>query len=299
MLHPDAYGHLPGVRAICEVLALATGARAKYAEFLPYVTAQGRVHPEVGATQGSGRWAYVHPSTSTMGKRGAAAAERDVLVADPGHMMLTSDHSQLDVRTVAALSQDPELIAMLAPDAEDYHEAMARVYFGDPGRRDDAKPINHGVNYGQGARAIALRNGLAEEMVAAALVARGDRFQELMEWTERVRAQAEAGLLLDNGFGRPMRATPERAYTQAPALMGQGASRDVMCESLLRLDRISERRVRPFLRGVIHDEIVLSVPEGEVAEWQEMLREAMTWEWRGVPILCDVSAPAFRWSDCK
>ena len=120
-----------------------------------------------------------------------------------------------------------------------------------------------------------------------------------MRWTAEVRAQAEAGQFLDNGFGRLMRADPERAYTQAPALMGQGASRDVMAESLLRLDRISEGRVRPFLRGVIHDEIVLSVPEGEVAEWQEMLREAMAWEWKGVPILCDVSAPSFRWSGCK
>lgn len=299
MLHPDAYGSNDRVRAIVEVLGHATGARSKYAELAPYVTAEGRVHPQVGQAQGSGRWAYVKPSTSTMGKRGAAKAERDVMIADPGHMMLTSDHSQLDVRTVAALSQDPELIAMLAPDAEDYHEAMARVYFGDPGRRDDAKPINHGVNYGQGAYAIAMRNGLAVGMVEDALRARGDRFQTLMGWTERVRALAEDGHLLDNGFGRLMRADPQRAYTQAPALMGQGASRDVMAESMLRLDRISGGRMRPLLRGVIHDEIVLSVPEGEVSEWQEMLREAMTWEWRGVPILCDVSAPAFRWSECK
>lgn len=299
MLHPDAYGSNDAVRAIVDVIAMATGARAKYAEIAPFVTAQGRVHPQVGQTQGSGRWAYVKPGVSTMGKRGAAAAERDVMVADPGHMMLTSDHSQLDVRTVAALSQDVEMIALLQPDSDDFHSAMAEVYFGDRARRNDAKPINHGVNYGQGAHAIAERNGLDERMVAAALEARGDRFQGLMRWTADVRAQAEAGQLLDNGFGRLMRADPARAYTQAPALMGQGASRDVMCESLLRLDRISERRVRPFLRGVIHDEIVLSVPEGEVAEWQEMLREAMTWEWRGVPILCDVSAPAFRWSECK
>ena len=299
MLHPECYGDNAAVRAIVEVLAMATGARAKYAEIAPYVTAQGRVHPQIGQAQGSGRWAHVKPSTSTMGKRGAAAAERDVMVADPGHLMLTSDHSQLDIRTVAALSQDGELIGLLQPDAEDFHTAMAGVYFGDKARRSDAKPINHGVNYGQGAHAIAERNGLDEGMVAAALAARGDRFHGLTAWTERVRAQASAGQLLDNGFGRLMRADPERAYTQAPALMGQGASRDVMCESLLRLDRISEGRVRPFLRGVIHDEIVLSVPEGEVTEWQEMLREAMTWEWRGVPILCDVSAPAFRWSECK
>lgn len=299
MLHPDAYGDNAAVRAIVDVVAMATGARAKYAEVAPYVTAEGRVHPQIGQAQGSGRWAHVKPSTSTMGKRGAAAAERDIMIADPGHMMLTSDHSQLDIRTVAALSQDPELIAMLQPDSDDFHELMAEVYFGDRGRRHDGKPISHGTNYGQGWKAIAERNGLDPEMVRLALEAKGERFWVQGEWTARVRAQAEAGQLLDNGFGRPMRADPERAYTQAPALMGQGASRDVMCESLLRLDRLSEGRVRPFLRGVIHDEIVLSVPEGEVAEWQELLREAMTWEWRGVPILCDVSAPAFRWSECK
>lgn len=298
MLHPDAYGSNDAVRAIVDVVAMATGARAKYAEIAPYVTAQGRVHPQVGQTQGSGRWAYVKPGVSTMGKRGAAAAERDVMVADPGHMMLTSDHSQLDVRTVAALSQDPELIARIQPGM-DYHAEMAEIYCGDRGQRDEYKPVSHGVNYNQGWRAIAERNGLDGDLVRLALEARGNTFWVQGEWTQRVIAQAEAGQLLDNGFGRLMRATPERAYTQAPALMGQGASRDVMCESLLRLDRISERRVRPFLRGVIHDEIVLSVPEGEVAEWQEMLREAMTWEWRGVPILCDVSAPAFRWSECK
>lgn len=298
MLHPDAYGSNDAVRALVDVLLRATGVRDKYNQMSKLLAPTGRIHGPVGAPQGSGRWSMT-PFT-TMGKRTPQALrERDVTVADPGHMLITCDHSQLDVRTVAALSQDPELIGMLQPDSEDYHTAMSKVYFGTPDRRNEAKPINHGVNYGQGAHAIAERNGLDEQMVADALRARGDRFQALMEWTERVREQAAAGMLLDNGFGRLMRATPERAFTQAPALMGQGASRDVMCESLLRLDRISEGRVRPLLRGVIHDEIVVSVPSDCVVEWREMLREAMTWEWRNVPILCEVSEPAHRWSDCK
>lgn len=298
MLHPDAYGSNDAVRAIVDVLLRATGVRDKYNQVAKLVSPQGRVHGFIGAPQGSGRWA-MSPVT-TMGKRTPEALrERDVLVADPGHVLIACDHSQLDVRTVAALSQDPELIAMLQPDAEDYHEAMSRVYFGTPDRREHAKPINHGVNYGQGAHAIAERNGLDESMVAEALRARGDRFLALMEWTERVREQAAAGMLLDNGFGRLMRATPERAFTQAPALMGQGASRDVMCESLLRLDALTGGRVRPYLRAVVHDEIVVSVESDRVVEWQEMLREAMTWEWKGVPILCEVSEPAYRWSECK
>lgn len=306
MLHPDVCAKRTpeandAVRAIVDVLLRATGVRDKYNQMTKLLAPTGRIHGMIGAPQGSGRWA-MSPFT-TMGKRTPEALrERDVIVADPGHVLIACDHSQLDVRTVAALSQDQELIAMLAPDAEDYHEAMSRVYFGTPDRRKEAKPINHGVNYGQGAHAIAERNGLDERMVADALRARGDRFSKLMEWTEQVREQAAAGQLLDNGFGRMMRATPERAFTQAPALMGQGASRDVMCESLLRLDRMAReasQNVRPYLRAVVHDEIVVSVPELEWAWWADLLRQAMTWEWRGVPILCDVSVPAYRWSDCK
>lgn len=298
MLHRDAYGDNDAVRAIVEVLLRATGVRDKYNQVAKMVTPQGRVHGPIGAPQGSGRWSMT--PVTTMGKRTPQALrERDILVADPGHVLITSDHSQLDIRTVAALSQDPELISMLQPDSDDFHELMAEVYFGDRGRRPDAKPINHGVNYNMGWKAIAERNGLDPDMVRSALQTRGERFHVQMAWAEGVVALAEAGHLLDNGFGRMMKPTPERAFTQAPALMGQGASRDVMCESLLRLDKATDRAVRPFLRAVVHDEIVVSVPEEDAEYWQGALRDAMTWEWRGVPILCDVSKPAFRWSDCK
>lgn len=301
MLHPEAYGSNDAVRAIVEVLLRATGVRDKYNQVAKMVTPQGRVHGPIGAPQGSGRWSMT--PVTTMGKRTPQALrERDVLVADPGHMLIACDHSQLDIRTVAALSQDPELIAILQPDSEDFHTAMAKVYFGDPERRPDAKPINHGANYGQGYKAIAERNGLDAEMVRLALEAKGERFHVQRAWTEQVREQAAAGHLLDNGFGRLMRPTPERSFTQAPALMGQGASRDVMCESLLRLVKLADgsgRNVRPYLRAIVHDEIVLSVPEAETELWSELLTRAMTWEWRGVPILCDVSKPAYRWSECK
>jgi DNA polymerase-1 len=154
------------------------------------------------------------------------------------------------------------------------------------------------VNYGQGYKAIAERNGLDPQFVRDALQARGDTFHVQAVWTETVRDRAERGLLLDNGFGRPMRCNPDRAYTQAPALMGQGASRDVMCESLLRLVE-RDPSVTARLRGFVHDEVVLSVPEADVAYWTQVLEDAFTWEWRGVPILCEVGTPAYRWSDCK
>lgn len=297
------YGDNAAVRALVDVINMATGVRAKYAEIARYVTADGRVHPIVSDAQGSGRWGTRRPATANMGIRGAAGEERSVLVADPGHVLITCDLSQVDMRAVAALSQDAEYMKLFEP-GRDAHTEMAEVYFGDRSKesRQKTKAINHKFNYGGGVKSTAEMNGLDEAIVQQAYDARAEAYPRVMEWLAEVREQAASGQLLDNGFGRLMRPDPERAHTQGPALMGQGAARDIMCESLLRLVKLADDdglNVRPLLRGVVHDEVILSVPEGETALWSELLERAFTWEWRGVPILCEVGTPAFRWSDCK
>lgn len=299
----QVYGDKPGVRALVETLLLATGARAKYGEISKWVTEAGRVHAWIGAAQGSGRWAHVKPGISTMGKRGAGAAERDVMVADPGHLLVTCDLSQVDLRAMAGLSQDPAYMEILQP-GRDAHMEMAEVYFGERNAdtRQKTKAFNHAGNYGQGPKAVSERTGIPLEKCYEIRDAKAEAYPRLAEYIEEVREIAGSGQLLDNGFGRLMRPDPERAYTQGPALMGQGAARDIMCESLLRLVAMAdenELNVRPYLRAIVHDEVVLSVPEAEATLWAELLKAAFTWEWRGVPILCDVSKAAFRWSDCK
>jgi putative DNA primase/helicase len=293
------YGDRPGVRRIVEQLNLATGARAKYAEISKFVTEAGRVHAWIGDAQGSGRWAMTKPSITNMGIRGAAGEERAVLVADEGHLLLTCDLSQVDMRGMAGLSQDPAYMALFEP-GRDAHSEMAVVYFGDASKenRQRTKAINHKLNYGGGAKSTAEMNGIPLDVVEHAMAVRAETYPRLVEYIQEVRDLAATGALLDNGFGRLMRPDPDRAWTQGPALVGQGAARDIMCESLLRL--VAARPdVTPLLRGVVHDEIVLSVPADTVEEWAEELRRAFTWEWKGVPILCEVGTPAFRWSDCK
>lgn len=298
-----AFGHIPEVRALVETLLQATGARMKYAEILKWTTDRDRVHAWVGEAQGSGRWAMTKPSITNMGARGAAAEERAVLVADPGEILVTCDLSQVDMRAVAGLSQDREYMKLFEP-GRDAHMEMAEVYFGERTKeaRNRTKAINHGLNYGESASRVAESNGLDQAIVDAAVRARAEAYPRVIEWTDEVRAIAASGQLLDNGFGRMMRANPDRAHTQAPALCGQGAARDIMCESLLRLVELADRcglNVRPHLRAVVHDEVVLSVPDDMVGEWQQLLKEAFTWEWRGVPILCDLGTPAKSWVDCK
>jgi len=300
------YPDLPRVREIVETLALATGATSKYAEIQKYVVGD-RVHPEIsgsrpedkdGSDQASGRWAMRHPSLTNLGKRGEKLTQRAPFIADNGHLLVSADLSQVDMRGVAALSQDRAYMELFAP-GRDAHMDMAEVYFGERTKeaRSKTKAINHGLNYGQGDKAVAERNGLPLELVQEASRRRAQAYPRLVEWTQEVRTLGESGALLDNGFGRLMRCDPSRAYTQAPALMGQGAARDIMCESLLRLiDR--DRRATQYLRGVVHDEVILSVPETDVAYWRELIREAFTWGWKGVPILCDLGTPARRWSEC-
>lgn len=310
MLHPEAYGRNPAVRRLCEVIVQATGAREKYAEIARYVTAQGRVHPELSGTrpgagsgsetdQATGRFALAHPSLTNIGTRGAAAQERAVMIADEGRLLVTCDLSQVDMRAIAGLCQDPEYMSLFEP-GRDAHMEMSEVYFGERTKeaRDKTKAINHKVNYGGNAKSTSEMNGIPLHVVEGALKARAEAYPRLIEWTEEVRNLAASGALLDNGFGRLMRPDPQRAFTQGPALMGQGAARDIMCESLLRMvDR--DRRATQYIRGVVHDEVVLSVPEADVAYWQELLKDAFTWEWRGVPILCELGTPARRWVDCK
>lgn len=298
MTNPEAYGNVPAVVELCDVLREATGATAKYAEIARYVTREGRVHGGIGEDQASGRWAMTRPSLTNLGKRGAKVEQRTPFVPDWGHVLIAVDASQVDMRAIAAECQDPAYMALFEP-GRDAHMDMAEVYFGARTKvfRDRTKAINHGLNYGQSAAAVAARNGLSIELVNDAVLERSRAYPRLIEWTGEVRERGGRGELLDNGFGRLMRCDPNRAWTQAPALVGQGAARDIVCEAILRFLG-AYPHATPYLRGVVHDELVLSVPAEEAEFWREALRWAFTFEWKGVPILCDVSPAGSNWADC-
>lgn len=288
----SVYGHLPGVRRIVDLLLLASGAADKYAEITKYLTDGARVHPKVGASQASGRWAYIEPSLTNVGKRGHALEQREVIVPEPGHVILTFDFDQVDMRGVAGHSGDTEYAKLFEP-GRDAHSEIADTVFGrhDGEWRENSKAIGHGWNYGRGVKAISESRGLPLDMVQAFDQTMRDRFPRLSEWKREVADLGSSGALLDNGFGRMMRCDPQRAYTQAPALMGQGSARDIMCEGLLRL----QQELWPMLRLVVHDEIVMSVPEADQEDVRRMVLDAFTMEFKGVPVTAGASAPGKNW----
>lgn len=291
-----AYAGNQAVADMCDRIALVASTVAKYQEIHDHLVGD-RVHGGIGEDQASGRWAMVKPSLTNLGKRGGKVIQRAVFLPEPGHVLISADLDQVDMRGIAAHCQDPAYMAMFAPGM-DAHSEVAKAVFGraDGEWRDHSKKIGHGWNYGMSVNGI-VAGGVERTLAEQFDQMMNTRFPQLCEWRMEVRAQGEAGQLLDNGFGRLMRCDPGRAWTQAPALIGQGAARDIMCTSILRfLDALPEGTA--WLRGVVHDEVVLSVPQERVEEVSKVLVDSMTWEWKGVPITAGVSKPGENWASC-
>ena len=275
------YAGNPDVVRLADLVAIITGERTIY-QTIEANRVGDRVHPTVSMEQATGRWSITNPGLTVLGKRGGRHREREVFLPEPGHVIISVDFSQIDARAIAGLSGDKAYAQLFAPGV-DAHAEVARRIWGDPGRRDDAKAIGHGWNYGMGLRKLSETAGVPYEVAEQFDAAMRVQFPQLVEWREEIRRKAASGQLLDNGFGRLMRPDPERAHTQGPALMGQGAARDIAMEGLLRLPR----EVYPYLRAFIHDEVVLSVPADDADEVERVVLEALTFEWRGVPILAE------------
>lgn len=285
---------------LVEALRGINGERSVTQTVIDHTGPDGRVHPSVAAMQATGRLSVTKPGLTVMGKRDRAnVLERSLLLPDEGDVLIAFDLSQVDARAIAAHCQDPGYIAAFDP-GKDYHCEMAVELFGDRARRDDAKPVTHATTYGMGAGGLATVAG-SSKAEAQLLLDKLDRtFPKLARFKEQVRSEAERRHLLFNAFGRPMRVDKGREYTQAPAHMGQGTARDLMMEGLLRLPAW----LLPCLRAIVHDEIVLGVPEARADEAEAAVLGALQFTFRltpdslPVPILADKSERGRDWADC-
>lgn len=288
---------LEPVRRLAELVTTVTTVRSIYQTDLNNLAPDGRIHHRVSMRQASGRWS-VDSGATVHGKHDGRHVEREVILPDPGHVLLTCDLAQVDMRAMAGQSQDKAYMDLFGWEEDgtqkDAHQLIADML---GIKRQDAKARGHGWNYGLGAKRM-IREGADPKIVHAFVNGMERRFPRLCTYKEEVRATGRSGDYLDNGFGRPMRCEPRFAYTVAPALIGQGTARDITCEVLLRLLR-AHPEYRPYLRLYVHDEFVFSVPEEQAEEIKAEIIKYFTWEWRGVPILCDATGPAKNWGDAS
>lgn len=285
----EAAGHpaLPVVQAVQEM----NGIRNNAANVLRCVVREAdgtdRVHPQFEPFQSSRRWSVTEPGLTVL-KKGVADSERMFLIADgeegsaDEEVLVSIDLDQIDIRGAAAHAQDPALIALLNDPERDIHTEIAER---SRQPRQKAKTLDLGWLYGRGAKAMAEMPGMDLATADAVCGYMAGAFPLVRTWQSRVREQGQAGILLDNGFGGTLRVDPQRAYTQAPALVGQSTTRELVAEGLVDMARRAPE-VLPMLRMIVHDEVVASVPRRHAEEIARVIQSCLSRQW--APAGCSI-----------
>jgi DNA polymerase I-like protein with 3'-5' exonuclease and polymerase domains len=258
----------------------------------------GRTHPTMDALQASGRLSVSRPALTTLGRRGDRVVARRVVIPEDGHVLMSVDLSQIEPRVVAALSQDRGMLD--AFDAGmDFHSHVATELFGGLEHRTLAKRFNNALLYGAGVDTLAEAGGLSHELVREYTAAFTYQFPEWVCWSSEMTVRARSGKLLDNEHGRMLKVLPRRAHTAAPATVAQSCARDVFVGGVLRMHA---RGLSKYLRLLIHDEVLLSVPAGEYDDIALAVQDCLTTSWtpsyasRSVAIEAAIGRPGANWA---
>lgn len=255
--------------------------KGTYVEALPRVVnpATGRIHTRFEQTvAATGRLSSVDPNLQNIPIRSAVGREiRGCFVAKEGHAIVSADYSQIELRLLAHLSDDPMLARAFA-SGEDVHAFTASQVFEVPlsevtkDMRRKAKAINFGVIYGMGESALGKQLGIPRAEAARFIEAYFARYVGVRTFLDKTVADAKRGEAVHTILGRRrflpnlhsanrgLRFEAERIAKNTPI---QGSAADVMKLAMLALDR---EPVTPGARMLltVHDEIVFEVPHGEV-----------------------------------
>ena len=291
--------------------------RSTYADALPpLVAADGRIHANFNQLVATtGRISSETPNLQNIPVRTATGREmRRAFVADAGCGLLTADYSQIELRVLAHLADDPGLIDAFERGA-DVHTATAAKVFGvaesevaDHQRRF-AKVVNYGLAYGMEAYGLGQRLDIPTDQAREILDAYFAGFPNVHAFMQQTIADATTNGFTTTMFGRRrqlpelassnfrIRQMGERMAQNAPV---QGAAADIFKLAMIDCDRALEAgefATRMIL--TVHDELVFEVPLAERAAVESVVRETMesVCELR-VPLVVDIGFGA-TWADAK
>jgi len=262
--------------------------KSTYADKLPRMVnpRTGRVHTNFAqAVAVTGRLASNDPNLQNIPIRTAEGRRiRAAFIAPPGHVIVSADYSQIELRIMAHLSGDERLLQAFA-HGEDVHRATAAEIFGiapaevSSEQRRYAKVINFGLIYGMSAFGLARELGLERGAAQAYIDRYFARYPGVAKYMESTRQTARERGYVETVFGRRLwlpeirssnvgrRQGAERAAINAPM---QGTAADLIKRAMIAVQRwLTDERLASRLILQVHDELVLEVPEDELARVRE------------------------------
>jgi DNA polymerase-1 len=294
----------PLPRLVLEIRKLAK-LKSTYIDALPSLVRadSGRIHTRWGqATAATGRLASSDPNLQNIPIRSDLGREiRGAFIAPEGEYLVSADYSQIELRVLAHLSQDPVLIEAFR-NAEDVHTRTAVEIFGVPHaevnseHRRRAKAVNFGVIYGQGEQGLAKSLGISRAEAAQFIAAYFKRYQGVRQFMEATLEQARQSGTVRTLLGRlrrvpeirsahqGRRSAAERVVMNTPI---QGTAADLLKLAMLELSK----PVTPgcHMTMTVHDELVFEVPEAELAVALPLIKRRMESIYTlDVPLVVDV-----------
>lgn len=288
-----------------------------YLEPLPQVTlSDGRVHTTFNQTvTTTGRLSSSNPNLqnipvkSELGKR-----VRKAFTVSKKHFFLAADYSQIELRLLAHLSQDAELISAFN-NGKDFHtETAARVFNISPNSvsaeaRRHAKAVNFGIVYGQQAFGLAKALDIPLKEAQAMIDAYYNAYPAVRAYLDRIVSQAHREGFAETMYGR-RRLLPELAAQnrmlkaagerEAMNLPMQGSAADIIKLAMIAVEQaLHQGKYRTKLILQIHDELDLEVPEDELDDIIALVRANMeSVVDLSVPLAVDISYGA-NWAEAK
>jgi DNA polymerase I len=252
----------------------------------------GRLHTTFNqAVASTGRLSTTNPNLQAIPIRTELGKEiRSAFVAETGTKLLSADYSQIELRILAHVSGEPKLREAFAR-GDDIHTATAAEVLGkDPaalttGDRSTAKMINFGIVYGISSFGLSENLEIPREQAQELIDTYLARFPHVQDFIQRTIEQATRDGYTTSLLGR-RRPVPElRASNRQTRSLGerlavnfvmQGSNADIIKKAMVSI----HRRLRDEGRGAklvlqVHDELLLEVPDAEVSQVKELVREEL------------------------
>ncbi|MGM0545706.1 MAG: DNA polymerase I [Bacteroidota bacterium] len=269
--------------------------KSTYVDALPKLINDetGRIHTDFNQhIAATGRLSSSNPNLQNIPIRTERGREiRKAFVADEGFQLLSADYSQVELRVIASMSGDENMIEAFNND-EDIHSRTAKEVF-DLDSLDDvtsdhrrkAKEVNFGIPYGVSAYGLASRLGISNDEGKEMIDQYFERFPGILEYINETKAFAKENGYVKTLMGRRRyisdinasnwnrRAFAERTAINMPI---QGTAADIIKQAMIDIQHyLEEHELKTRMLLQVHDELIFEIPEAEQVEVPEQLKELM------------------------
>jgi DNA polymerase I len=271
-----------------------TKLKSTYVDALPALLnrTSGRLHTTFGQTgTATGRLSSANPNLQNIPIRTELGREiRAAFTAEPGHVLLAADYSQIELRLLAHFSKDPLLVEAYRR-GDDIHTLTASQVFGVPplmvtsDHRRQAKVVNFGIVYGLSAFGLSQQLGIDPKEAQQFIDAYFEKYSGVRKFRDQTLEQVRHDQYVKTLFGRirpipdinsknfNLRGFAERTAVNTPL---QGTAADLIKIAMIRIDAaITVRNLKSRMTLQVHDELVFEVPEAEIEIMRTLVREQM------------------------